>query len=333
MSCSNPDNGSAEREEQGMTRPQQLLGGLGLTMLAAVFVSTLPGDLPFLLPAFALLAIGLFAALRRPGSGPHLPRWLAGFCWLWLLLLALNPFISAWIELSIWTAIVYALMPVCILALPCLLAEDAFWDRLEWLLFAVTTFVALCLLVQYFFFGERSDGPFLDANVAAAVVYSGLLPLLYRLFTARDGSRLRGLLWGLAFVLALGLFTTLSRGSVGSFVIALAATVLVVLVRGTRAMRLRLAGIVVLVVVAFALVTATAPQKSDRYLRQPSQDNSLQTRFRMWHSALQIFTDAPVTGHGLGSFTVTYPRYRSMQDTATSGHRAHSDYLQMLAEG
>lgn len=305
--------------------------GLGAVVLAAVRVSTLPNDLVFMLPAVAVAWVAVFVALRARRPAPRLAAWVAVPCWLWLLWLMVNPFYSAWPEVSIWFGLIFALIPASVLGLHKLLADDRVWNRLEWGLFGVAGLVATAMLFEYFVLGLRSDGPFPDANVASAVLYAVLLPLLYRLLVAVDQGGRRWLLAALAVLLAAGLYTGFSRAGVGSFYIALAGTAVAVLVMARRAVLWRFVGCLLLVAVAYTLVYYGSQQPYERNLDNLTQDHSLQARFLMWESTLDIYAEAPLLGRGLGTYKIMYPRYRSRMEAGTSGDMAHNDYLQVLA--
>lgn len=318
-----------------MSRPfvRVLTIALGIAVLAAIRVSTVPDDLLFMLPATAVLWGSVFAALRERPASSRLPLWISVPCWLWLGLLALNPVVSAWPEASIWFAVLFALIPASILGLSRLLADDRVWDRLEWLIFGSAGLVAAMMLYQYFVQGLRANGPFLDANVASAAIYAALLPLFYRLVLARDSGAARWALKILALGLSTALFTSFSRGGVGSFEIALAGTAIVLLLARSRLMAWRFGGCLAIVAVAWALVYHGPMTPHTRSLDNISQDHSFAMRLVMWDAALDIHDDAPLTGTGLGTFSLTYPQYRPLIESGTVGDMAHDDYLQMLAEG
>lgn len=300
---------------------------------SAIFVSSLPDDLLFMLPAAAVVWGGVFTALRDRGATSRLSLWIAVPCWCWLILLALNPIFSVWPEASIWFSMEIALIPASVLGLSGALADDRVWNRLEWWLFASATLVAVWMGYEYFAQGLRANGPFLDANVASAVLYATLLPLIYRLVVARDRGPARCVLTLLVLLLSVGLFTSFSRGGVGSFAIALIGSAVVLALCGSRPMWWRFAGCLALVGVAYAAVYNGPQQPHVRTLDSVAGDHSLQMRFVMRHSALDIYADAPLTGTGLGTFSVTYPRYRPLIESGTVGDMTHNDYLQMLAEG
>ncbi|MGQ9563574.1 MAG: O-antigen ligase family protein [Thermogutta sp.] len=54
-----------------------------------------------------------------------------------------------------------------------------------------------------------------------------------------------------------------------------------------------------------------------------------QWRVQQWFVCLKMFCDSPITGFGLGTFGVLYPRYSDALDRAAF---AHADHFQLLAE-
>jgi len=55
-------------------------------------------------------------------------------------------------------------------------------------------------------------------------------------------------------------------------------------------------------------------------------------RMAVWRKTVDIVRDFPVLGTGVGTFQFVFPRYREATTTAFYDY-AHSDYLQVLAEG
>lgn len=306
---------------------------VGCAVLLSTRVSQQPGDLIFMLPAYGLLWAALFVALRSRQHGLVPCRWVVAACWVWLLALAANPFVSVWPQMSLWVAMIIALIPAFVLGLHRLLADDHVWNRLEWFLFVAAAWVAGAMCYEYFALGLRADGPFDDANVASAVLYASLLPLLYRLLAGRDGRSVQLLLAAFAILIATGFFAAFSRAGLIALVAALVGTALVVLAAKQRAVSWRFGFCILLVAVGFALVHYASDKTIDRNWDDLSQDSSLDARFLMWQSTLDIYADAPVLGHGLGTYKLLYPRYRSPQETGSTGDVAHNDYVQMLAEG
>jgi len=93
-----------------------------------------------------------------------------------------------------------------------------------------------------------------------------------------------------------------------------------------------------LLIVFCGLVAATSAMSDikkdnlDRALA-PAGDGSVQYRLSLIESAWQIYLTEPLTGTGLGSFKLLYPRYRSPLETSSSGDLVHNDYVQLLQEG
>ncbi len=60
-------------------------------------------------------------------------------------------------------------------------------------------------------------------------------------------------------------------------------------------------------------------------------------RVKTWEGASRMFLDKPVTGHGLGTFFILFPKYRDDQYLRRFRHaenllHAHNEYLELLAE-
>jgi len=55
-------------------------------------------------------------------------------------------------------------------------------------------------------------------------------------------------------------------------------------------------------------------------------------RMAVWRKTVEIVRDFPLVGTGIGTFQYVFPRYREATTTAFYDY-AHSDYLQVLAEG
>jgi O-antigen ligase len=53
----------------------------------------------------------------------------------------------------------------------------------------------------------------------------------------------------------------------------------------------------------------------------------------VWIDSLQIITDFPLTGAGIGSFSSIYPAYRHIEGSENILLHAHNDYIELAAEG
>ena len=59
--------------------------------------------------------------------------------------------------------------------------------------------------------------------------------------------------------------------------------------------------------------------------------HSLNARWPMWQSTLELIKASPWWGQGFGSFSVLYPAVRT--EFMSAGYVAHNDYLQIWLEG
>jgi O-antigen ligase len=95
-----------------------------------------------------------------------------------------------------------------------------------------------------------------------------------------------------------------------------------------RARRWALPGLLALVLGGFALVIGIDPVL-ERFFHIP-QDLE-QGRLPAWQAALAMWRDAPLLGHGWGSYESLWPAYAD-HPTGLYFQHAHNEYLQLLAE-
>ncbi len=198
-------------------------------------------------------------------------------------------------------------------------------------------------------------GPFVNANhfagyieltcPIAAGLYAGWLSgQLRRTFSARHGilGKLQDPSYNkaaLAFVgillIVASLFISLSRAGVASFVISLG---IIVFIAGSMEKRLRPQHrtrmarftLIASAVIFLSLLTAAAVV----FLTKTSQSGDSSgniARLQVWADTLKMYTDFPLVGIGLGTFSYVYPIYRSQQGLGAFTH-AENDYLQALVE-
>lgn len=177
----------------------------------------------------------------------------------------------------------------------------------------------------------RHSGPEVDVNFWGRVLVLGV-PLALSLWAA--GTRSRRTLWpACAVLVAAGVYLTQSRGAL----LALAAGVLAwPILAGGRHRRLVL-GLPVLLAAALVIPGVGSRLASLTPLQavvvaQP--DPSLEGRRAAQRTAVQIFTDHPLTGVGPGRFeTVTSAYQRRLPLPSAEVLAPHNLYLQLAAEG
>jgi O-antigen ligase len=193
----------------------------------------------------------------------------------------------------------------------------------------------------------RAVGTFGSGQVLAlgALVGYGLLVALALGLALRGTARIA--LLGIAALLTLPLAASLSRGAW----IATAVAVLLMLV----VFDWRIAAVLTLVAVLAGLTTAAVarPSGSDTFGERLTSivssgsepDRSVQDRYALWQTAVDIWADHPVTGVGLKDFAAYRDSYAPLSlsagsdvDDLTAGFRrqpllsAHNQYLMVLAE-
>ncbi|MEO8011685.1 MAG: O-antigen ligase family protein, partial [Dokdonella sp.] len=138
------------------------------------------------------------------------------------------------------------------------------------------------------------------------------------------------LLAAAAAIMALSLVMTMSRSGIGAMTLAVAITTLVALTRQrTKARKTVAAGYLVVVVVAvFAWVGVDSI--STRFSK--ADWSEVNGRLGPWSDALAIASRFPLGGTGLNTYGVATLFYQK-HDLASHYREAHSDYLQLLAEG
>lgn len=305
---------------------------VGLAFLASIFESTLPQDILFLWPLVGLFCAAL-AIAGAAGSRMAHQSLLYGWCGLWLILLFANMYWSLWPEATLWAAFSLGCLPLMMSAGALTLSNEALWSRCRCLLVLVGAFFAGWLLLQYFTTGGRSNGPFLDANAAGALVNLFLVPLLIVGWCRPWHRHNSALFAGLVLFFSAALLTTFSRGAIGTALIVALTSAIGMLLFGVRYSRANMGVSVLAITVACALV-ALGPQAAFNHLTQdPQSGHFLLGRILIWKSTWAMYLQHPWLGNGLSTFSMLYPAHRSLMETGTTGDMAHNDYLQSLAEG
>ncbi len=186
-------------------------------------------------------------------------------------------------------------------------------------------------------------GPFINRHHFAGYMEVALAIPLGLLLTGAVESYKRPLYAFAAVVMAMSLIATNSRGGIISLAGELFFAVLVASFswgkkkdqpRGARVrgalMRAGLAFGMVFVLMLGAVVIS-GPEVFTRFLGTPIAEDPTTGRSHFWGVTVDVIKAYPLTGSGLGSFGVIYPRY----DTRNGMYRleqAHNDYLQTLSD-
>ena len=215
--------------------------------------------------------------------------------------------------------------------------------------------VALYVLMQYTFgdpiFGAgeltgkwRTFGTLGNPNWTGEFLAVAALVSLCRyvhLRTQASSDSAKNLTLAALILIVLALASTLARGAWVSFLIGAAALVLVS--RGVASFRLRSFFVPVAVTMAGIAVVIVLPL----FTNVAAVDHLLNLKSvngRLWISAVtwKMIRDAPLTGHGLGTFGQLFPNYQAEALSQPWAERfipnasftsyAHNDYLQLWAE-
>ncbi len=208
--------------------------------------------------------------------------------------------------------------------------------RLFTLITVTITAVAAAAIVETFVTGHRPSGPFIDSNVLAALLNAGLLSVIAIASIERN----RPLRWIAMIVIAIAQAFTASRGA-NLALLAVLVIYLALAWQHKAALHRLLIGLAVIACAqlsTFSLPFNLRDTATADFLMRPvstaSTDASASARVAMWKSTLSAYWhEAPVTGTGLGTYVLVYPRYRTPADLQSTGERAHNDYLERLLEG
>ena len=268
-------------------------------------------------------------------------HWAVGGLLVWAnLQLALRITVSPFLT---WTAILR--WGAC--ALIFFVATQVFRERrdyrvMTWFLILLGFGVALEGIIQYFTSsgsiywlrqlsaGGEPFGPYINRNH-----FAGLMELLAPIgmaFLAFRGVR-RDLvpLVGLFTLVPVGaIFLSASRGGVVAFLIETAMLAALFIFR--RSQKLKIVPAVAFVLLGIAVIGwLGATRAVGRFLPNHPGEATLTRRWSMFKGAERIFFAHPLTGTGLGTLEVVFPRYETDYDGKLVNH-AHNDYVETLAD-
>jgi O-antigen ligase len=263
----------------------------------------------------------------------------AFFAWVILQLffrITVYPYLT-WIALLRWGA--------CFLIF--FVATQVFRERgdlqmLTWFFVLLAFCVALEGIIQYFtgtekIYGLRElqlgggpFGPFVNRNH-----FAGLMELLTPVglaFLAFRGVRrdLIPLVGLFTLVPVAAIFLAASRGGLISFAVQLALLAFIYISRSTGKMR---PGLAIAFLVALALLVSWmgVTRVFHRFATKGTSEVTMQRRLTMTKGTLRVFLAHPITGTGLGTLVVVFPRFDTDYDGKLVDH-AHNEYAEILAE-
>ena len=249
--------------------------------------------------------------------------------------ITVSPFLT-WTGILRWGAI----------AMVFFVSTQAFRGRrdfrvLTWFLIVFGFLVAVEGIIQYFtstgsiywvrqLSAGEPFGPYVNRNH-----FAGLMELLAPIgmaFLAFRGVRrdLVPLVVLFTLVPIGSLFLTASRGGIVAFLIEMGILGALFIFRKSRSSKIAPAIALVLLVVA-TVGWLGATRAVGRFLPNASGEATLPRRWSMSKSAAHIFLAHPLTGTGLGTLEVVFPRYELDYDGKVVDH-AHDDYIETLSD-
>jgi O-antigen ligase len=178
--------------------------------------------------------------------------------------------------------------------------------------------------------GGEPFGPYVNRNH-----FAGLMELLTPVglsFLAFRGVRrdLVPLVGLLTLVPVCSIFLAASRAGLITFAFELALLAIIYTIRRSGKMRLGPAIVFVLVVASFVAWLGVG-RVLERFSEKETTEVTVARRWTMTKGTLRVFLAHPITGTGLGTLVVVFPRYDTDYDGKLVDH-AHNDYAEVLAE-
>ena len=127
-----------------------------------------------------------------------------------------------------------------------------------------------------------------------------------------------------------GLLATQSRGGVIVLAVGMGIFALLVLCRFPGPRSYAIAAGAALMMCAIGL--SFGAQVIARFASKEGGEVSTTMRVRIWHDALRVWKDAPVFGHGIGTFTQIFPMYQEVATGESIVLHPESSWLQWLVE-
>ncbi|MEE8204643.1 MAG: O-antigen ligase family protein, partial [Dehalococcoidales bacterium] len=174
-------------------------------------------------------------------------------------------------------------------------------------------------------------GPFVNKNHFAGYLEI-IIPLaLAKAITLRQGER-KALFWFMAAVMVAALFFSLSRGGVLGFSVSMLVFALLayIFLRSRRAL-ISMAAVFFVAVVLLGYIGSEPVVNRLATMAKITEVGDVQSRVQVWKETWNIFTEYPLVGTGLGTFSSIFPRYQGEKYKVFFTH-AENDYLQTLSE-
>lgn len=298
-------------------------------------------QLEFLVGTVVLTFIWSFCMLsRKLADGWEMPRrspilMLAGAFW---ALVILSVFWSEVKPLSFASACFFSVMPLTFFV-GVMNGDETYFRRLWKPLAAIFAVLGLWAVFQFFFLNAYFIGqarhPLADPSSLGALLSLAFFCALGWAVSDRS-SKERGVATALSVILLCGIMSTVSRGPVVAFIPGF--LLFIPLLWTQIKLRWKTFLLVVVAAAAFQGLMATNVQKhfdlAERFSKSfgsVAQGLSREQRIDVWESSAEMIEDAPLLGHGIGTFFLYYPEYRKSTERDGAFY-AHNDPLQFWVE-
>ncbi len=174
--------------------------------------------------------------------------------------------------------------------------------------------------------GGAPFGPFVNRNDFAGFI-GMIVPLGLSLSLEEQKTEKKLILMFLTLIMTLGIFYSLSRGGIISFLLSMVFFVFLVVTRGFSRRYIHYLLIFLSGLIFYLLYLGVSPIVN----RFVESGLSSEQRIMVWKETLRAFSDFAWFGTGLGTFRYVFPLYYPQGLTGTF-YYAHNDYLQFLLE-
>lgn len=294
-------------------------------------------DKPYFAPALVLVAltsmIALIPGIWRGWNFPVAPPALALLAfWGWL---GLTLLISKVPSVSMIFFVTIGALPLMFFSLTQSPRAQDFIRAGRIAIIVATSLMSIWALVQFFFFsdlvGSRVRHPMLNPNNLAVTLAMGVFMMLPGITAKRRAVQFLSV--GLVVLSVFAILTTQSRG--GSLGLIVGACLYCVLCFDSiRANKAIFAVLGLGILLSFAIYLPIVSSRIDygiHLIGGADAAASAHARTYLWKSGLAMMLESPVFGSGLGTFYLTFPRFRDVADLS-DGYFLHLDPMQFGIE-
>ncbi len=228
-------------------------------------------------------------------------------------------------HISLLKSITIASAPIGIYSYFVLTRSAIKWQQLWRIVIAAGLVLFVYSIIEVYLGISAPNSLFFNKNTHSAYLNLIILPTS-AYFILADSSRARKILGASLFLLIYSQALPGSRGASLGLFIGLGMMLYAGRKNITRSYLKQVLGIYT---GAIALATLTTSNLL-RFFKYDLKDADV-GRWEIWEGAINLLKDTPWYGSGVGTYWLTHPAYRHINDPS-SGQNAHNDYLQYLIE-